>query len=92
MKLTKSRLKQIIKEEISNIDQQEYEDMYAQNEATELLELYNSFVDSIRDNVTWHSALIELDKQIRDKIELIQMKLNDLISNEEPILKLEPEL
>ena len=74
MKLTKSQLKQLIKEELDS----RYEEMYAKNEATQLRLLYNEFVDSLRDTITWHSALIELDERIRDKIESIEIRLNEL--------------
>ena len=74
MTLTKSQLKQLIKEELDS----RYEEMYAKNEATQLRLLYNEFVDSLRDTITWHSALIELDERIRDKIESIEIRLNEL--------------
>ena len=74
VKLTKSELKKIIKEELDS----RYEEMYAKNDASDLRLLYNEFVDSLRDTVTWHSALIELDERIRDKIESIEIRLNEL--------------
>ena len=74
VKLTKSQLKQVIKEELDS----RYEEMYTKNEATQLRLLYNEFVDSLRDTITWHSALIELDERIRDKIESIEIRLNEL--------------
>ena len=74
VKLTKSELKKIIKEELDS----RYEKMYAKNDASNLLLLYNEFVDSLRDTVTWHSALIELDERIRGKIESIEIRLNEL--------------
>ena len=55
-----------------------FEEMYEKNDASELCLLYNEFVDSLRDTVTWHSALIELDERIRDKIESIEIRLNEL--------------
>ena len=78
MKISTERLKQIIKEELAAEGHREYEEMYAKNEASELRSLYNDFVDTIRDDVTWHSMLMELDEQIRDKIESIEIRLNDL--------------
>ena len=74
VKLTKSKLKKIIKEELDS----RYEEMYAKNDASDLRLLYNEFVDSLRDTITWHSALIELDERIRDKIESIEIRLNEL--------------
>ena len=74
VKLTKSELKKIIKEELDS----RYEKMYAKNDASNLRLLYNEFVDSLRDTITWHSALIELDERIRDKIESIEIRLNEL--------------
>ena len=74
VKLTKSELKKIIKEELDS----RYEEMYEKNDASELRLLYNEFVDSLRDTITWHSALIELDERIRDKIESIEIRLNEL--------------
>ena len=74
VKLTKSELKKIIKEELDS----RYEEMYAKNDASDLRLLYNEFVDSLRDTITWHSALIELDERIRDKIESIEIRLNEL--------------
>ena len=74
VKLTKSELKKIIKEELDS----RYEKMYAKNDASDLRLLYNEFVDSLRDTITWHSALIELDERIRDKIESIEIRLNEL--------------
>tara|TARA_R100000234_G_scaffold54910_1_gene32919 strand:+ start:2606 stop:3136 length:531 start_codon:yes stop_codon:yes gene_type:complete len=74
VKLTKSELKKIIKEELDS----RYEKMYEKNDASELRLLYNEFVDSLRDTITWHSALIELDERIRDKIESIEIRLNEL--------------
>ena len=62
VKLTKSELKKIIKEELDS----RYEEMYEKNDASELRLLYNEFVDSLRDTITWHSALIELDERIRE--------------------------
>jgi len=63
-----------IKEELDS----RYEEMYAKNDASDLRLLYNEFVDSLRDTITWHSALIELDERIRDKIESIEIRLNEL--------------
>ena len=74
VKLTKSELKKIIKEELDS----RYEEMYEKNDASELRLLYNEFVDSLRDTITWHSALIELDERIRGKIESIEIRLNEL--------------
>ena len=74
VKLTKSELKKIIKEELDS----RYEEMYEKNDASELRLLYNEFVDSLRDTVTWHSALIELDERSRGKIESIEIRLNEL--------------
>ena len=74
VKLTRSELKKIIKEELDS----RYEKMYAKNDASDLRLLYNEFVDSLRDTITWHSALIELDERIRDKIESIEIRLNEL--------------
>ena len=71
--LMKLQLKKIIGEAY-----QEYEEMYAKNEASELRLLYNDFVDNLREEITWHTALIELDEQIRDKIESIEIRLNEL--------------
>jgi len=78
MKISIERLKQIIKEELAAEDHQEFDDIeLAPNEASELRELYNNFVDTIRDDITWHSMLMELDEQIRAKIQEIQAKLNE---------------
>tara|TARA_R100001129_G_scaffold129780_2_gene91675 strand:- start:306 stop:527 length:222 start_codon:yes stop_codon:yes gene_type:complete len=71
MKISTERLKEIIKEEIG------YDDMFSSNEATELRSLYNNFVDSIPKDAL-NMNLRDLDEQIRDKIEQIEIRLNDL--------------
>ena len=71
MKISTERLKEIIKEEIG------YDDMFSSNEATELRSLYNKFVDSIPKDAL-NMNLRDLDEQIRDKIEQIEIRLNDL--------------
>ena len=72
MKISTERLKEIIKEEIG------YDDMFSSNEATELRSLYNKFVDSIpKDAINMN--LRNLDEQIRDKIEQIEIRLNELV-------------
>jgi|6_EtaG_2_1085325.scaffolds.fasta_scaffold00448_15 hypothetical protein len=91
MKLTKSQLKQIIKEELTTVTEEtaagryrrlgtwgdvEPKDMYAPNEATELRLLYNDFVDQLSADIT--PMMTELDQQIRDKIEQIEIRLNEL--------------
>ena len=72
MKISTERLKEIIKEEIG------YDDMFSSNEATELRSLYNNFVDSIPKDAL-NMNLRDLDEQIRDKIEQIEIRLNDLV-------------
>ena len=71
MKISTERLKEIIKEEIG------YDDMFSSNEATELRSLYNNFVDSIPKDAL-NMNLRNLDEQVRDKIEQIEIRLNDL--------------
>ena len=71
MKISTERLKQIINEELG------YDDMFSSNEATELRSLYNKFVDSIPKDAL-NMNLRDLDEQIRDKIEQIEIRLNDL--------------
>ena len=71
MKISTERLKEIIKEEIG------YDDMFSSNEATELRSLYKNFVDSIPKDAL-NMNLRDLDEQIRDKIEQIEIRLNDL--------------
>ena len=71
MKISTERLKEIIKEEIGN------DHMFSSNEATELRSLYNNFVDSIPKDAL-NMNLRDLDEQIRDKIEQIEIRLNDL--------------
>jgi hypothetical protein len=71
MKISTERLKEIIKEELG------YDEMFSSNEATELRSLYNKFVDSIpKDAINMN--LRDLDEQIRDKIEQIEIRLNEL--------------
>jgi|7_EtaG_2_1085326.scaffolds.fasta_scaffold03314_3 hypothetical protein len=77
MKISIERLKQIIKEELASEDHQEYQRMGAENEATELLQIYNDFLDTIREDVTWHSMVTDLDEKIRYKIQEIEEKLNE---------------
>ena len=77
MKISIERLKQIIKEELASKDHQEYQRMGAENEATELLQIYNDFLDTIREDVTWHSMVTDLDEKIRYKIQEIEEKLNE---------------
>ena len=77
MKISIERLKEIIKEELATDDHQEYQQMYAKNEASELRLIYNDLIDSLGDDVTWHGMLMDLDEQIRDKIEQIEIKLNE---------------
>ena len=72
MKISTKRLKQLIKEEL------ETDEMFSSNEATELRSLYNKFVDSIpKDAINMN--LRNLDEQIRDKIEQIEIRLNELV-------------
>ncbi len=72
MKISTKRLKQLIKEEL------ETDEMFSSNEATELRSLYNKFVDSIpKDAIKMN--LRNLDEQIRDKIEQIEIRLNELV-------------
>ena len=71
MKISTERLKQIINEELG------YDDMFSSNEATELRSLYNKFVDSIPKDAL-NMNLRNLDEQVRDKIEQIEIRLNDL--------------
>tara|TARA_R110000824_G_scaffold5923_4_gene27068 strand:- start:13 stop:234 length:222 start_codon:yes stop_codon:yes gene_type:complete len=71
MKISTERLKEIIKEELG------YDEMFSPNEATELRSLYNKFVDSLPKD-TINMNLRDLDEQIRDKIEQIEIRLNEL--------------
>ena len=78
MRITKSQLKQIIKEELAEMTDPaytEYENMYAPNEAAELRELYQIFKSHLPE-IT--SEMVSLDEQIIDKIEQIERRLNEL--------------
>jgi signal-transduction protein with cAMP-binding, CBS, and nucleotidyltransferase domain len=69
MRITKSYLKQIIKEEL------EYGDMFTSNEATELRDLYQAFKLQLSEQTP---EMVRLDEEILEKIEQIEIRLNEL--------------
>jgi hypothetical protein len=91
MKITKSKLRQIIKEELIDITEEtaaekyrrtgtwgdvEPKDMYAPNEASELRKLYQAFKFELSGQTP---EMVKLDEEILDKIEQIEIRLNELV-------------
>ena len=77
MKISTKRLRQLIKEELATDDHQEYEKLeLAPNEASELRELYQIFKSNLSESTP---EMMELDTKIMDKIQQIQVSLNELV-------------
>ena len=96
MKISKARIKEIIREELKEAEsyiphpevqaaRQEWEDMYAENPASHLRLLYNELWRMMEDELMAGKErdfevlrkFGKKDQEIRDKIEEIQIKLNE---------------